>query len=165
MSKFIEEVPYRPRLDANGHELLDPTPVELPANFRVPETLEQRIARLVRSERAQADLDAAGLETFDEADDFEVGEDFDPSSPYETFFDHLSGRDIAPADFIKRAEEFRSNYPRIVRENMERAEAEEILAENLARLRKRTTRTSTPAAEPPKSGGDGGTPPSPSSSS
>lgn len=42
---------------------------------------------MVRSERLAAEAAAAGYESFEEADDFEVGDDFDPSSPYETDFD------------------------------------------------------------------------------
>lgn len=49
----------------------DDTPVEWPLGISAPETLEQKIARMVRvgvSQRAAA----AGFETFDEADDFDV---------------------------------------------------------------------------------------------
>lgn len=75
------------KLDERGHEILDPTPVAIPAGFRHPPSLEERILRSIRSEMSrQAALN--GQETFEEADDFECGDDYDPSSPYEEHFDH-----------------------------------------------------------------------------
>lgn len=65
-----------------GEELPDPTPVSLPVGARRPETLEGMIARLVRgrvSELAARD----GLETFEEANDFEIESDDEPLTVYE----------------------------------------------------------------------------------
>lgn len=84
------------KLDENGHEKLDNTPVELPLGFQHPETLEDRIKRLVRtSVSAQAQTD--GEETFEEADDFDIpDDDSDPVTPYELDFDPALGRDVSP---------------------------------------------------------------------
>lgn len=56
-------------------EIGDPTPVAVPIGYRVPETLEAKIARMVRvmSERASQ----IGVETFEESDDFDVEDDGD----------------------------------------------------------------------------------------
>lgn len=65
-----------------GQEMPDPTPVSLPVGGRRPETLEGMIARLVRgrvSEMAAKD----GLETFEEANDFEIESDDEPLTAYE----------------------------------------------------------------------------------
>lgn len=78
-----------PTLNERGHEILDPTPVAIPVGFKKPLSLEERMIRFIRSERVRAHLDQSGHETFEEADDFNVGEDFDPVSPYEEHFDHL----------------------------------------------------------------------------
>lgn len=69
-------------LNENGHEIPDPRPMARPLHLSVPETLAQQIQRMVRSElslRAQAQ----GFESFEEAEDFDVGDDEELSSPYE----------------------------------------------------------------------------------
>lgn len=76
-------------LNEKGQEVLDPTPLSIPFGFERPATLEERIMRLMRSEfdRRQAVASADDdIETPEEADDFDVGDDFDPSSPYENEF-------------------------------------------------------------------------------
>lgn len=70
------------RYDEQGRELPDPTPVEIPVGFQRPESLQEQIKRLVRTELS-AQAQAEGFESFEEADDFEVGDDYDPSSPHE----------------------------------------------------------------------------------
>lgn len=63
-------------------EYPDPTPVEVPLGFRRPPTLQEEIQRLIRVQMSQQARDT-GLETFEEANDFEVDEDPDPLSQYE----------------------------------------------------------------------------------
>lgn len=75
------------KLNENGHEILDPTPMAIPIGFKRPETLAEQIKRMVRSERLAQEAEAQGYETWEEADDFDVDDDFDPSSPYEQHFD------------------------------------------------------------------------------
>ncbi len=88
-------------LDKNGHEIPDQTPLSLPLNFKRPETLAEQVQRLVRT-HVSREAAAAGAETFEEAEDFDVDDDIDPSSPYEEHFDPTLGKSIT-------AEEFRSN--------------------------------------------------------
>lgn len=72
-----------------GEEIPDPTPLEPPVDFERPLPLAEEIRRLVRSQAIITDLDRAGIETFDEADDFDVDDDqADPTSPWEENFDH-----------------------------------------------------------------------------
>lgn len=62
------------KYDKQGRcEIPDPTPVELPVGYEHPESLEQMIARMIRFESARAE--AEGLESFEEADDFDVSDD------------------------------------------------------------------------------------------
>lgn len=56
-------------------EIPDQTPVELPLGYKVPETLEQLMARMIRNVEFNRIREAAGAETFEEADDFEVGDE------------------------------------------------------------------------------------------
>lgn len=74
-------------LDARGRELPDPTPIAPPIGYRRQPSLAEQIRQMVRSEKLAQELDARGVETFEEADDFDVGDDYDPQSPYEATFE------------------------------------------------------------------------------
>lgn len=74
-------------LDQGGRETLDPTPMAPPIGYNKQPTMVDHIRNLVRSERLAEEVRRAGFETAEEADDFEVGDDFDPTSPYEHNFD------------------------------------------------------------------------------
>lgn len=63
------------RHDEKGREICDSTPVEVPLDFKTPPSIHQLIAQYVRSERAAEVARAAGVETFEEADDFDVGDE------------------------------------------------------------------------------------------
>lgn len=69
-------------LNERGHEVLDNTPVAKPVGWRPPLTMQEQIQRFVREELSRRAAEA-GAETFEDADDFEVGDDYDPKSPYE----------------------------------------------------------------------------------
>lgn len=71
----------------NGEEIPDSTKPEVPLGFKKPESLAEQVRRLVRSEQMRLAAQSQGFETFEEADDFDVGDDFDPRSPYEEVFD------------------------------------------------------------------------------
>lgn len=78
------------RLDQDGRELPDPTPLAPPVGYNRQPSISEQIRDMVRSEALRAAAEAGGVETFEEADDFDVGDDFDPSSPYEQQFDPVS---------------------------------------------------------------------------
>lgn len=78
-----ERVPLR----EDGTEVLDGTPVAPPIGYRPQPSLASQIRMMVRSEQLRMEAEKAGMETFEEADDFDVGDDFDPTSPYENDFD------------------------------------------------------------------------------
>lgn len=68
-----------------GEEVLDSTPMQPPLGHKRTVPLREQIMQQVRLMKRLED-DAIG-ETEDEADDFEVGEDFEPLSKYEN--DHI----------------------------------------------------------------------------
>lgn len=70
------------RFDTFGREIPDPTPMEVPHDWKRPLSLHEEIRRFVRSELSRQ-AEAQGEESFEEADDFDVDEDPDPLSPYE----------------------------------------------------------------------------------
>lgn len=61
--------------DAQGRFIPDPTPMAPAVGFKESPSMVEIIRRMVRDERLAQDLDATGFETFDEADDFEVGDE------------------------------------------------------------------------------------------
>lgn len=71
-------------LDEFGRELLDPTPMQPPAGYKKQESMFEIVRRMVRSEKLALEAQKLGAETFEEANDFDVGDDFEPETPYET---------------------------------------------------------------------------------
>ena len=72
-------------LNERGHEVLDDTPVAVPLRWSRPaSTLDQIRAQLKIISR---EAEQNGNETFQEADDFEIGDDYDPRSPWELSID------------------------------------------------------------------------------
>lgn len=74
-------------INEKGQEVLDNTPVAIPVRFQRVKNLSDQIRETLRSEEFRAYLNSQELETPEEADDFEVGDDYDPRSPYEMSLD------------------------------------------------------------------------------
>lgn len=90
----------------------DGIPMEPPLGYKPSQSMVEIIRDMVRSEQLARDLDAAGVETFEEADDFEVGDE-DPQmrSPWENDFDppikelvEEGGKEVARKKAAKKAE-------------------------------------------------------------
>lgn len=117
-------MPFR-RLDENGHEVPDQEPVHIPAGFRRPESLAEQVQRLVRGAISrQAEL--AGHESFEEAEDFDVDDESEPTTPYETFFDPVLGKELTPQEFKANEAVYRRRYLEAQRDyfrSLDRAEA------------------------------------------
>lgn len=101
----------------DGLEKPDPTPIEVPLSQK-PVSLVDQMARLVRDENFNAHLRNQGVDTFDEANDFDVSDqDPDlPPSPYElrdgelpvqTRQDEIRGGKVSemPIDRSRKAQE------------------------------------------------------------
>lgn len=73
----------------HGYEIVSPLPMAPPVGYKKSPTLAEQIRAMIISEKLRQEAEAAGFETFEEADDFDVGDDFDPTSPYEGDFDPL----------------------------------------------------------------------------
>lgn len=72
-------------LDALGREVPNPTPVAPPVGYIKHKTIAEQIREQIRA--ASLEAAQAGAESEEEANDFEVGEDYDPHSPHEHDFD------------------------------------------------------------------------------
>lgn len=74
-----------------GEEIPDSRPVAMPVGFTRPKSLQETMQNLLRNEEFRRALDNKDMESFEEADDFDI-EDEAPSyvpqnSPYEQDFD------------------------------------------------------------------------------
>ncbi len=69
-------------INEKGQEVLDPTPVEMPLGYNRPENLVDKIRRLIKTETLYG-AKKYDRETFDEADDFDIGDEYDPHSVHE----------------------------------------------------------------------------------
>lgn len=83
----VEERPSRAfvGLDRHGIEFPDSTPVEVPTRLRMPQRQVDRVREIIRQEMSRQAA-AEELETFEEADDFELP-DVEAFSPYEENFE------------------------------------------------------------------------------
>lgn len=78
----------------SGEILPDDTPMNLELQLNPPLSLEERVSRLLHS-RQLADLaNSQGLESFEESEDFDVDDDFDPQTPWEQDFELASVRSV-----------------------------------------------------------------------
>lgn len=69
-------------LNEKGHEINSGIPVSTNINFRRQPSIQEMVRRIIRNEMSSSAA-ASGRETFEEADDFVVGDEEELRSPYE----------------------------------------------------------------------------------
>lgn len=74
---------FMQKYNAKGQEIPDPTRNEVALGFRRPKDIHEMIQEALRGERMLQSAQLAGMETFEEANDFDVDEEPDPLSVYE----------------------------------------------------------------------------------
>lgn len=75
-------------LNDAGQLIPDSTPIAPPIGYKRQPTMVEIVRDMVRNERLAQDLAAGGVETFEDADDFDVGDDGeDLKSGFENDFD------------------------------------------------------------------------------
>ena len=74
-------------LNSSGHEIPDSVPLAGSLGQRRARSIRDNVVEILRSEKWREAMEENGEETFEEADDFDVDDDFDPSTPYEEFFE------------------------------------------------------------------------------
>lgn len=123
--------------DDRGREIPSPLPMAPPVGFVRQPSLSEQIRAMVRSEKLRQEAEAAGAETFEEADDFDIGDDFEPSSPYEANFDPMTPAERAALESQGRdVDRILGPVPKPKKEKSSADQAD----------------TDTEAAKPPKSG-------------
>lgn len=85
--KKFPSAPQRRYHDALGREIPDPMPMAPPVGYKKPPSMVELVRDMVRSERLRQEAEAAEQETFEESEDFDIGDDYDPHSPWENDFD------------------------------------------------------------------------------
>lgn len=73
------------RHDKEGREHLDPTPMEPPLGYKKQQTLSDQIRNMIYQSK-MSEIDNSP-ETMEEADDFDMEDDFDPHSRWENDFE------------------------------------------------------------------------------
>jgi hypothetical protein len=90
IAKSLEKTEAKPNwekgIDSNGKELIDPRPNQLLLDCPKPKPLDEVFAEIFR--KAEARAAEQGYETYEESEDFNIGDDYDPNSPYELDPDH-----------------------------------------------------------------------------
>lgn len=83
--------------DKHGREMPDPEPMQPPLGYNRQPTLAEQIRAQIVSAKLAMEAEAAGAETFEEADDFDVGDDWEAekNSPYEANFDPMTAEEKA----------------------------------------------------------------------
>lgn len=76
----LSEAAYASKLlalgkDSEGREVPDPTPMELPIGYVEPPSIVQLIRKMIRDHEIEKGLGDGEFESFDEADDFDVGDE------------------------------------------------------------------------------------------
>lgn len=78
---------YNARLLAKGLTadglIPDPVPIAPPIGYKKQPSMVEVVRSMVRSERLALEAELAGYETFEESEDFDVGDDDMPRSPHE----------------------------------------------------------------------------------
>lgn len=117
------------RHNENGEELLDPTPMQPPIGYKKTPSLFEQVLQANRV--AQLEQLRGLSETEDEADDFEIADDFVPNSEYEN--DHVPSLAVLK----RRAQEINDQ----IREANNKAA--------IAAYEKSIVKPKSPAAQPP----------------
>lgn len=116
-----------------GMEIPDSRPMSIPAGFKKPESLADTIRRLKRLGDLDDDTE---VDTYEDSLDFDIGDDFDPSSPWETMYDPELGREVTQAEYAAALPRLREELAIRLRNEMRYREADTAL-DNLEDAKKR----------------------------
>lgn len=121
IKKVIEAARYagrafKAKYNEHGEELPDATPIEVPLGFKKPPTLHEQIAMFVRSEEWRRQAEAHGVENFEQANDFEVGD---------AEFDDIPTVHEMQEEFLKQAREDADEYVARAQEAVRKKREEE----------------------------------------
>jgi len=130
----------------------DLTPMELPINYQRPESLEEAMRRLIRSEGLAAFAQSRGKETFEEAEDFDVDDDSEFDSrptQFEEVFDEETGRHVLPGEkaIMDKA---RADFDSYVNKKRAASRRSKIKQQKMEELHEKEPKVGTPTAAGPE---------------
>lgn len=132
------------RLDKFGREILSSEPVAVPAGLKPPVSMEERI-RLAVSQMISQQAARDGLETFEEANDFDVDEEmFDPFTGRPFHDEEVAVNDPNVHDAFQREEP-------VLREKASRGLSERRKAVSEEKARSERSRSSEDRLDPKES--------------
>lgn len=80
--RYMEKLGLK-RQTPNGEEMPDPVPMQPPLGYIKQPSMIEHVRNMIRSEQLRQEALAAGFESFEEADDFDVPDEIEPISAYE----------------------------------------------------------------------------------
>lgn len=83
VKSVISKNPKARRYDADGKFYPDPVPMAPPVGFVQKPSIADQMRRIFHSEQMKILAAQEGRESFEEADDFEIQDEYDPRSPFE----------------------------------------------------------------------------------
>lgn len=104
LSKYWDKLTQKNK-DKAGREIPDPTPMAPPLGYVKQPSMVEHIREMIRGENLRKEALNADMETFEEADDFDVGDDTDPISGYEYEENFEPAGVIAVREAVAKAEE------------------------------------------------------------
>lgn len=106
-------------LSPAGAEILDPVPMEPPIGYKDQPDMWETVQRMVKTELLARELASQDYGSFEEEDDFEVGDDYEPTSPHE------NEADVSVAELLAAGrEELARQQQETVRQDPEPKKAE-----------------------------------------
>lgn len=82
---LAEHLKYKGRrMTHDGQEIPDPRPMAPPVGYKKQPSMADYVRDAIRSHKLAEEAQELGYETFEDANDFDVGDDFEPDSPYES---------------------------------------------------------------------------------
>lgn len=114
LKKIVSKHPKGRPYDENGQFYPDPTPVAPPIGYVQEPSMFDRVREMIQRD-ASMRAQAAGFESFEDADDFYIEDDIEPFSPYEEILEmarpdappvngELTGKDAPPPSEVPKSE-------------------------------------------------------------
>lgn len=97
LADALHFIPARKKYLKGGAEVLSSVPHAPHVNRQKPPTMDDRISQALRSEQFRRAAENAGAETEEEANDFNVGDDYDPQSEHEIEIQGVPVKEILEA--------------------------------------------------------------------
>lgn len=89
----MDKNPKGKPLDEFGREVFDPTPIAPPIGYVKQPSMFEQVRDMVRGEALRIYAESQDMESFEDADDFDIDDDYDPRTPYELNFEGTVEKD------------------------------------------------------------------------